>query len=111
VEDKQMLTVKELQALDPKDLSELQAKVGLALRNALERKRDAVKAMLETEARAAGFTMADVLMAPRRRARRPAFKYVNPKDPDETWAGHGRRPAWLAAQLKAGKPLERFLSH
>jgi DNA-binding protein H-NS len=46
------------------------------------------------------------------RARRPyqqVFpKYRNPAQPSETWAGRGKRPRWLAAQLKSGKTLEDF---
>jgi DNA-binding protein H-NS len=35
-------------------------------------------------------------------------KYRNPDNPDETWAGRGLRPRWLAAALKSGKKLEHF---
>ena len=33
-------------------------------------------------------------------------KYQNPENPAETWSGKGKRPAWVAAALAAGKPLE-----
>lgn len=36
-------------------------------------------------------------------------KYRNPKDPHETWAGRGKQPRWLRAQLRAGKKLNDFL--
>jgi DNA-binding protein H-NS len=35
-------------------------------------------------------------------------KYRNPGNPGETWAGRGKQPRWLAAQLKAGKQLDDF---
>lgn len=35
-------------------------------------------------------------------------KYRNPKQPEETWAGRGKQPRWLTAQLKAGKKLDDF---
>jgi DNA-binding protein H-NS len=35
-------------------------------------------------------------------------KYRNPKNRRETWAGRGRQPLWLAAQLRSGKKLEDF---
>ena len=35
-------------------------------------------------------------------------RYRNPKNRNETWAGRGNRPRWLAAALKAGKKLEAF---
>jgi DNA-binding protein H-NS len=37
-----------------------------------------------------------------------AAKYRNPANPEETWAGRGLRPRWLAAELKTGKKLEDF---
>lgn len=36
-------------------------------------------------------------------------KYRNPKNRRETWAGRGKRPRWLAAQLQSGKELSDFL--
>src|SRR4029077_9180270 len=46
------------------------------------------------------------------RARRPypqVFpKYRNPAQPSETWAGRGKQPRWLTAQLRSGKKLDDF---
>jgi len=36
-------------------------------------------------------------------------KYRNPEDRSQTWAGRGKQPRWLAAQIKAGKKIEDFL--
>jgi DNA-binding protein H-NS len=36
-------------------------------------------------------------------------KYRNPRNRDETWAGRGKQPRWLAAQLRSGKKLSDFL--
>lgn len=48
-----------------------------------------------------------------RRERRPypkvMPKYHNPKNHGETWAGRGKQPRWLTAQLRAGKRLSDFL--
>jgi DNA-binding protein H-NS len=48
-----------------------------------------------------------------RRKRRPypkvLAKYRNPNNPEETWAGRGKQPRWLAAQLRSGKMLDQFL--
>ena len=55
-----------------------------------------------------------VLMSTKRtnRARRPypqVFpKYRNPVQPSETWAGRGKQPRWLTAQLRSGKSLDDF---
>src|SRR6267142_1416542 len=46
------------------------------------------------------------------RARRPYPKVVpkfrNPQQPSETWAGRGKTPRWLTAQLSSGKKLDDF---
>jgi DNA-binding protein H-NS len=41
--------------------------------------------------------------------RRVYPKYRNPAKPAETWAGRGKQPRWLTAQLKLGKKLDDFL--
>ncbi len=44
-----------------------------------------------------------------RRAYPPVFpKFRNPAHPDETWAGRGKQPRWLTAQLRSGKALDEF---
>jgi DNA-binding protein H-NS len=35
-------------------------------------------------------------------------KYRNPDKPTETWAGRGKQPRWVTAQLKSGKKLDDF---
>ena len=35
-------------------------------------------------------------------------KYCNPDQPSETWAGRGKQPRWLVAQLKLGRRIEDF---
>lgn len=45
-------------------------------------------------------------------ARRPypvvVPKYRNPEQPTETWAGRGKTPRWLTAQLKSGRRIDDF---
>jgi DNA-binding protein H-NS len=35
-------------------------------------------------------------------------KYRNPAVPSETWAGRGKQPRWVTAQLRSGKKLDDF---
>ena len=46
------------------------------------------------------------------RARRPypkVFpKFQNPAQPSETWAGRGKKPRWLTAQLNSGNRMDDF---
>lgn len=33
-------------------------------------------------------------------------KFRNPDDPSQTWAGRGKQPRWLAAQLRSGRLMD-----
>lgn len=35
-------------------------------------------------------------------------KFQNPARPSETWAGRGRKPRWLTAQLNSGNRMDDF---
>lgn len=35
-------------------------------------------------------------------------KFQNPEHPSETWAGRGKQPRWLTAQLRTGKRIDDF---
>jgi DNA-binding protein H-NS len=77
----------------------------------LARKISDEKARLDQRLRKLGRKAPD---SPERvsRARRPypqvIPKYRNPRQPAETWAGRGKQPRWLTAQLRSGKKLEDF---
>jgi DNA-binding protein H-NS len=52
----------------------------------------------------------NMVMACARRPYPKVFpKYRNPKNLSETWAGRGKQPRWLAAQLQSGRRLSDFL--
>jgi DNA-binding protein H-NS len=77
----------------------------------LARKITAEKERLERRLRELGFSEADTSKVPAR-PRRPypkvRPKYRNPERPTETWAGRGKQPRWLNAQLRSGKKLDDF---
>jgi DNA-binding protein H-NS len=46
---------------------------------------------------------------PKRRPYPAVFpKFRNPEEPSEAWAGRGRQPPWLTAQLRSGKQIDDF---
>jgi DNA-binding protein H-NS len=77
----------------------------------LAQKISAAKARLDEQLRQLDRTVPEVVQEIGR-ARRPypqVFpKYRNPAKPFETWAGRGKRPRWLTAQLRSGKTLDDF---
>jgi DNA-binding protein H-NS len=76
----------------------------------LSRKITAERTTLEKRLRQLGGAIKDGGL---KRARRPypkvLPKYRNPENRRETWAGRGRQPLWLKAQLRSGKKLDDFL--
>jgi DNA-binding protein H-NS len=78
----------------------------------LNHKIAAERAMLEGRLRKLGST---ITSPESKRERRPypkvLPKYRNPKNRSETWAGRGKQPLWLRAQLRSGKKLRDFLIH
>lgn len=79
--------------------------------SALARKIAAEKALLDQRLRQLTFGPAGIA-AKTTHARRPypqVFpKFRNPAEPAETWAGRGKQPRWLTAQLESGKKLDDF---
>lgn len=73
----------------------------------LNHKMAVEKSMLEERPRKLGFAGETTMP---NRARRPypkvLPKYRNPKNPSETWAGRGKRPRWLRAQLRSGRKMD-----
>jgi DNA-binding protein H-NS len=78
----------------------------------LTHKIAAEKARLEERLRQLGEPRSSPANAKKPHARRPypqVFpKYRNPAQPSETWAGRGKQPRWLTAQLRSGKQLDDF---
>ena len=78
----------------------------------LARKISAEKARLEERLRqlvGPGAAPANPKIPHARRPYPQVFpKFRNPMQPSETWAGRGKQPRWLAAQLGSGKQLDDF---
>jgi len=76
----------------------------------LGQKMAAERTLLETRLRQLGAVTGNGLPV---RTKRPypkvVPKYRNPKNQNETWAGRGKQPRWLLAQLRRGKKLNDFL--
>jgi DNA-binding protein H-NS len=77
----------------------------------LTRKLSAEKELLEQRLREIGQSTAGRAkeVSHTRRPYPQVFpKYRNPAQPSETWAGRGKQPRWLTAQLRSGKKLDDF---
>lgn len=94
----------DLTSLSLAELKKLHKDVASAIANFEDRAKSKARAELEAQARALGFSLAELVGvdAPRKRAPASA-KYGNPANASDTWSGRGRKPAWFAAAIAAGK--------
>lgn len=100
--------VKDVEKMSYKELQELSARVKKAMATVQDRERAAVRQKLEDMASSAGFKLGE-LFGGRGKGRTGGVKYANPDDATQTWSGRGRKPKWLAARVKAGEKMEKFL--
>jgi DNA-binding protein H-NS len=97
--DLEMLSTEELWVLHEKVATTLNAKIG-AEKKVLEDR------LAQLNGR---FRVVQTSQTPERRPYPTVFpKFRNPKRPSETWTGRGKKPRWLTAQLKSGKPIDDF---
>src|SRR5262249_3181645 len=94
-----VMTRTELDRMNSDDLWSLHVEVSQLLQERIQREKQQLEERLK------------LLKAPVS-ARRPyppvTPKYCNPDQPSETWAGRGRKPRWLVAQLRSGKRIDDF---
>ena len=74
----------------------------------LARKISSAKAALEQRLRELGQNSVKKVSHARRPYPQVFPKYRNPAQPSETWAGRGKQPRWLTAELRSGKKLDDF---
>lgn len=89
------------------DLIQLQQEVEEVLAARKQAEAREVKEKAHAIAEAAGFSL-DEILGFKRRGGGASIKYRNPKNPDETWTGRGRKPNWLSTALTKGAKLESF---
>jgi DNA-binding protein H-NS len=100
---------KDIDRMTFRELQDLELKIKRAKSTAQEKTRTDLKDKVEAMVAAAGFKMSDLFGGRGGKGRKVAAKYVNPDDASETWTGRGRKPRWLAAKLKSGDRIEKFL--
>jgi DNA-binding protein H-NS len=100
---------RDLERMSFKDLQELELKVRKAKASVQDRRRIELREKIEAMVAAEGLKMSDIFGGRGGKGRKVAAKYINPDDPTQTWTGRGRKPRWLAAKLKDGDKIEKFL--
>jgi DNA-binding protein H-NS len=90
-----------------KALIELQSNIEVAIAARKTEDGKALKAQLAELAEKSGFSMEE-LFGKGGKTSKIAVKFRNPKAPQETWTGRGRKPNWMVAALKKGAKIESF---
>jgi DNA-binding protein H-NS len=104
--DLSKLSIEELESLVKDAQAEITAR--------REAERERVFGQMRELAASLGLTLEDVVRQQRKggagkgvaAASSVAPRYRHPSDPNLTWSGRGKRPAWIAEALAAGKSLE-----
>ena len=93
----------ELESLSRNDLAKLQKDVEIALRDADVRARKKALAAAEAAAGEFGFTLEELVSPqPVKKTSNGIPRFKNPKNPEETWSGRGRKPRWLNQAIADG---------
>ena len=88
------------------EANELEAKAAELTRLAAAKRQEgraALVASLTQQAKDGGFSIEK-----KGTANGPVVRYRDPANPENTWAGRGKRPTWLNAALEAGADLQSF---
>lgn len=96
------------------EANELEAKAAELTRLAAAKRQEgraALVASLTQQAKDGGFSIGELFNLKREKkgaANGPVVRYRDPANPENTWAGRGKRPTWLNAALEAGADLQSF---
>lgn len=102
----------ELSGLSVAELKQLSKDVEKAIKVAAETERKAALSAARIAAQEHGFELDELLgdagatKAKGKSGAKNPPKYRNPENPEQTWSGRGRRPAWIAEAEATGKSLE-----
>ena len=97
----------DLSAMSKADLQKLQKDVAKAIETFDDRARQEALSALEAQAKEMGFSLSELTGAKKSKTVNPP-KYRNPANPDQTWTGRGRQPAWIKAAIDAGADITEF---
>lgn len=93
------------------DLKKLQKQVEKKISNYEERKRQEAITAAENLVRELGFKSLEDVLGDKGKTKKASLppKYQHPENPELTWTGKGRRPAWFVQHIEAGGNEEDLL--
>lgn len=102
------MSVIDLTSFSLSELKKLRKEVDAEIEGFAEKKRKEALAVLEEKAKEMGFTSLSAVTG--KAVPKPALapKYRDPKNPENTWTGRGRKPKWFTALVDAGVSIEEL---
>jgi DNA-binding protein H-NS len=102
------MTDVDLNSMSLAELKQLQRDVAKAVNGYEARKKSEARSALEAKAQELGFSLSELTGAKKTRKSSGSTgpKYRHPENPEITWSGRGRQPAWFKQTLEAGKSPE-----
>src|SRR6056297_1670965 len=100
----------DLESLSREELAQLRKDIDKAIKTYEDRQRKEALAAAEAAAREKGFSLAQLTGGAVKKpngANPP--KYRHPENPELTWSGRGRQPAWYKELIEAGHPTDDLL--
>lgn len=92
------------------ELVQLRKDIDKTIKALEERQRKEALAAAEAAAKKKGFSLAQLTgTAPKKPRRSYPPKYRHPENPELTWSGRGRQPAWYREWVEAGHPSADLL--
>jgi DNA-binding protein H-NS len=101
----------DLSKLNLAELKDLQAQVGVELKNREKSEVEKARNDIEAIAKSLGISLKDLLGGAdtkgkvRKQTGKVAAQYRNPQDASQEWTGRGRQPGWVKELLASGKNL------
>lgn len=94
------------------ELKELSKEVDKEIQQRQVEEKKRVSTQMKELAASVGMTVEEILgleMAKKTKTKpRAPAKYRNPENPEQTWSGRGKKPAWIREALEQGRSLEEF---
>lgn len=92
------------------ELIQLQEDVAVLIKKTEKSEKADLRKQMEALAKKSGFTFDEIAMESKiSKKAKVKPKYANPNDPAQTWAGRGRKPKWVVAELLSGTDIDNLL--
>ena len=99
------MTDLDFDAMNLDELKRLKRDIDKAIANFDQRRKAEAKREVEAKAKEYGYSLAELVEAGGGKSSKSipvAAKFRNPDNPEQTWSGRGRQPAWYRDALTAG---------